>query len=237
VFISDFAIRRPVVTIVTMLALVAFGLYALLQLETDEFPDIQAPVVVVTIPYPGADPTVVEREVLDRVEEAIRGIDGIDEVQSSAVDGLALIIATFVFDKSVEEASQDVRDAISSIRGELPAEIEEPVIRRFDPADLPIVSLTLSSPVRTPAELTRLADPGITSELRGLQGVAQVTVVGGAERELTILVRPDALASARVSLDQLVQAIQGPEPGRARRARDRPDPGTLDPSRGAHRAP
>jgi HAE1 family hydrophobic/amphiphilic exporter-1 len=208
VFISDFAIRQPVVTIVTMLALVAFGLYALLQLETDEFPDIQAPVVVVTIPYPGADPTVVEREVLDRVEEAIRGIDGIDEVQSSAVDGLALIIATFVFDKSVEEASQDVRDAISSIRGELPPEIEEPVIRRFDPADLPIVSLTLSSPVRTPAELTRLADPGITSELRGLQGVAQVTVVGGAERELTILVRPDALASARVSLDQLVQAIQ-----------------------------
>src|SRR5690606_27842468 len=96
-FISEFAIRRPIVTIVTMIALVAFGLYALLQLETDEFPELNAPVVVVTVPYPGADPTVVEREVVDPAEEAIRGLDGIDEVRSSATDGLAVITAIFVF--------------------------------------------------------------------------------------------------------------------------------------------
>jgi len=208
VFISDFAIHRPIITIVSMIALVAFGVYALLQLETDEFPDVQAPIVVVTIPYPGADPTVVEREVVEPVEEAIRGIDGVDEVESSATDGFAVITATFVFEKGVEQASQDVRDELSAIRGELPQEIEEPVIRRFDPADLPIVSLTLSSETRSQAELTRLADPGITSELRGVQGVAQVNVVGGAERELTILVRPDALAEARVGIDEVVQAIQ-----------------------------
>ena len=207
-FISDFAIHRPIITIVSMIALVAFGVYALLQLETDEFPDVQAPIVVVTIPYPGADPTVVEREVVEPVEEAIRGIDGVDEVESSATDGFAVITATFVFEKGVEQASQDVRDELSAIRGELPQEIEEPVIRRFDPADLPIVSLTLSSETRSQAELTRLADPGITSELRGVQGVAQVNVVGGAERELTILVRPDALAEARVGIDEVVQAVQ-----------------------------
>jgi len=208
VFISDFAIHKPIVTIVSMIALVAFGVYALLQLETDEFPDVQAPIVVVTIPYPGADPTVVEREVVEPVEEAIRGIDGVDEVESSATDGFAVITATFVFEKGVEQAAQDVRDELSAIRGELPQEIEEPIIRRFDPADLPIVSLTLSSETRTQAELTRLADPGITSELRGVQGVAQVNLVGGAERELTILVRPDALAEARVGIDEVVQAVQ-----------------------------
>src|SRR5690606_31768772 len=131
VFISDFAIRNPIITIVSMIALVAFGIYALLQLETDEFPDVQAPIVVVTIPYPGADPTVVEREVVEPVEEAIRGIDGVDEVESSATDGFAVITATFVFEKGVEQASQDVRDELSAIRGELPQEIEEPVIRRF----------------------------------------------------------------------------------------------------------
>ena len=207
-FISEFSIRRPIITVVTMIALVALGTFALLQLETDEFPDIDAPIVVVTIPYPGADPLVVERDVVDPVEEAIRGISGIDEVQSSATDGVAVITAVFLFGVEVEQASQDVRDELSAIRGDLPLQIEEPIIRRFDPLDLPIVSLTLSSESLSQAELTRLADPGITSELRGVQGVAQVRVSGGAERELSILVRPDALAAARVGLAEVVQAVQ-----------------------------
>jgi len=206
-FISEFAIRQPIVTIVSMIALVAFGTYALLQLETDEFPEIDAPVVVVTIPYPGADPTVVEREVVEPVEEAIRGINGIDEVQSTASDGVAVITAIFVYEREVEQAAQDVRDELSAIRGELPQQIEEPIIRRFDPADLPIVSLTLSSETLDQAELTRIADPGITRALRGVQGVAQVNLAGGAERELTVLVRPDALAEARVGIDEVVQAV------------------------------
>lgn len=207
-FISDFAIEKPIVTIVSMIALVAFGLYSLLQLETDEFPEIDAPIVVVSIPYPGADPTVVEREVVDPVEEAIRGIDGIDEVRSSASDGFATITAIFVFEKGADQASQDVRDELAAIRGELPQEIEEPIIRRFDPADLPIISLTLSSDSLDQAALTRIADPGITRALRGVQGVAQVNVLGGAERELEILVRPEALAEARVGIDEVVQAVQ-----------------------------
>ena len=207
-FISDFAIRRPIVTIVTMIALVAFGTYSLILLETDEFPEIQAPIVVVSIPYPGADPGSVEREVVEPVEEAIRGINGVDEVQSTATDGFAQIIAVFEFEKGVEQASQDVRDELSAVRGDLPPEIEEPVIRRFDPADLPIVSLTLSSEGRSQAELTRLVDPGITGELRGIAGVAQVRVVGGAERELAILARPEALASAGVDQGTVLQAVE-----------------------------
>src|SRR5690606_41533569 len=100
---SDVAIVRPIGSCVAIISLVAFGICALLQLETDEFPDVQAPIVVVTIPYPGADPTVVEREVVEPVEEAIRGIDGADEVQSSATDGFAVITATFVFEKGRSE--------------------------------------------------------------------------------------------------------------------------------------
>ncbi|HEX7050651.1 MAG TPA: efflux RND transporter permease subunit [Longimicrobiales bacterium] len=205
--ISDFAIRRPIVTIVTMIALVAFGIYALLRLETDEFPDIQNPVVVIAVPFPGAAPEIVEREVVDPIEEAVSGINGVDEIESTASDGFAQIIVTFVFEKGVEQAAQDVRDELSTIRGDLPAEIEEPIIRRFDPSDLPIVSLTLSSPSRTPAELTRLADPGITRELRAIPGVAQVTVAGGVERELTVLVRPAALAAAHLGVADVVDAL------------------------------
>jgi HAE1 family hydrophobic/amphiphilic exporter-1 len=206
--ISDFAIKRPIVTVVTMIALVSFGIYALLQLEIDEFPDIQNPIVAISIAYPGASPDAVEREVIERVEEAISSINGVDKLQSTAMDGFSQTIIFFVFEKPVEEASQDVRDALDRIRGDLPEEIEEPILSRFDPADEPIVSVTLSSPSLTQAELTTLADPRITRELRSISGVAQVTVVGGAERELTVELRPGDLAQAGVSVAEVVAALQ-----------------------------
>jgi len=208
VFISDFAIRRPIITVVTMIALVALGLYALVQLEVDEFPDIQNPIIAVAVPYPGASPDVVEREVVDRIEEAIAGINGVDRMQSISVDGFAQIIIFFVFTKGVNQASQDVRDAISNIRGDLPQEIEEPIISRFDPTDLPIVSLTLSSPSLSQGQLTSIADPGITRDLRSISGVAEVRVVGGAERELTVELDPAALNAAGIGVAQVVQALQ-----------------------------
>jgi HAE1 family hydrophobic/amphiphilic exporter-1 len=137
VFISDFAIKRPIVTIVTMLALVAFGLAALYKLQTDEFPDIQAPIVFIGIGYPGASPDIVEREVVDRIEDRLSGISGVDKINSTTTDGFTQIIVTFVFEKPVDQATQDVRDAISAVRGQLPQEILEPIVQRFDPNDLP----------------------------------------------------------------------------------------------------
>ncbi len=207
-FISDFAIEKPIVTVVTMIALVAFGIFALIKLEVDEFPEIANPIVSVSIPYPGASPETVEREVVDRVEEAIAGINGVERLQSFSTDGFAQLIVAFVFSKGQQEASQEVRDAISGIRGDLPPEMEEPIITKFDFTDQPIVSLTLSAPALSQGELTALADPGITRRLRGIPGVADVTVIGGAERELTVELRPADMRAAGVSVGDVVQAIQ-----------------------------
>ncbi|MBI4410210.1 MAG: efflux RND transporter permease subunit [Gemmatimonadetes bacterium] len=206
--LSDFAIRRPIVTVVSVLAVAIFGLFALVNLKTDEYPDIQQPIVAVTVIYPGASPQGVEREVVDPMEEAIASISGVDEMRSFAQDGFAQIIVFFDFEKDIQVASQEMRDQISMIRGELPPEMEEPILQRFDPQDQPIVSLTLSSETIEPAALTRIADPGLTKELRGINGVAQVNVVGGIERELTVELRPDALQAAGVSVGQVVQALQ-----------------------------
>jgi HAE1 family hydrophobic/amphiphilic exporter-1 len=206
-FISDAAIRRPVITIVAMLALVVFGVAALFNLDTDEFPDVQPPVVAVSIPYPGASPESVERELLEPIEEAISGISGVDRITSSALDGFASIIVEFVFEKDLQEGTQQIRDEISAIRNDLPPEMEEPILTRFDPADLPIVSMTLSSPERSAADLTSLADPGVTRQLRALRGIAQVNVVGGLEREMTIELKPEALQSAGIGIAQIVQAL------------------------------
>jgi HAE1 family hydrophobic/amphiphilic exporter-1 len=208
VFISDFAIKRPIITIVSMVALVVFGLFSLWQLETDEFPDVQQPIVNVAIPYPGASPDVVEREVLDRVEEAVSGISGVDRIQGAAQDGFANVTVFFVFEKDLQQASQDIRDKISGIRADLPVEMKEPILTRFDPADQPIVQLSLNSTVLDAPALTRVADPGITRVLRGIPGVAEATVLGGVERELTVELRPAAMEAAGVSVAQIVGALQ-----------------------------
>jgi HAE1 family hydrophobic/amphiphilic exporter-1 len=206
--ISDFAIRRPVVTVVSMLALVAFGIFALVKLETDEFPEVNPPFVTVALIYPGASPDGVEKEVIDPIEEALSSIAGVKKVMSTAEDGFGQVFVEFLFGKPLPEATQDIRDAISGVRGDLPQELEEPIIKKFNDTDRPIVSMALSSTRLSPGELTILADPGITRELRSLAGVAEVTVSGKREREITVELDPAALQAMGVSVSQVVQALQ-----------------------------
>ncbi len=207
-FISDFAIERPIITVVTMIALVVFGLASLARLDTDEFPDIDQPIVFIGIAYPGAAPDVVEREVVTRLEDKISGISGVDKLNSTSTDGFAQIVVQFAFSKQADQATQDVRDAISAVRSQLPAEILEPLIQRFDPNTLPIVSLALTSRVLSPTQLTQLADQTIGGELRSTPGVAQVNVVGGDSAQLNVDVRPADLAAMGVGIDQVVNALR-----------------------------
>ncbi|MEK7402078.1 MAG: efflux RND transporter permease subunit [Gemmatimonadota bacterium] len=206
--ISDFAIKRPLITVVSVVALVIFGLFALLKLKTDEFPDVAPPWLTVGVIYPGASPEVVEKEVLDPVEEQVGSIAGVKRIMSKAYDGYAMLMIEFLYSKDLNEASQDVRDAISVIRADLPPEIKEPIVRKFNDTDRPIVSISVSSTVLSSAELTRLVDPGITRELRSLAGVADVQTFGKVERELTVEVVPSKLNASGVSVGQVVQALQ-----------------------------
>jgi hydrophobic/amphiphilic exporter-1 (mainly G- bacteria), HAE1 family len=209
-FISDFAIRRPIVTVTAMVALVVFGIFALINLHTDEFPDIQQPVVGVTIVYPGASPSEVTREIVDPIEDAIFGISGVDGDKSTcyATDGLASCTIFFDFEKPIQQASQDIRDAISTKRADLPTEMEEPVLTRFDPSEAPVVTLALTSPTVPATTLSRIADPGVARALRATPGVAQVSVVGNIKREMTVDLLPPALEASGVSVAQVVQALQ-----------------------------
>ncbi len=207
-FISDFAIKRPVVTIVSMLAIVVFGTFALFQLEVDEFPEIAPPVISVALPFPGASPDQVERDVIDPIEEGISSISGLKKLDSQSLDSFGLIVAEFEFGKEPAEAVQEIRDKISEIRNELPPELEEPILKRFDPNDFPIVTLALTSNNLTGAQLTQIADPGVTNALRGIRNVAEVLVVGAIEREITVEIMPTAMQAAGVSVGQVVAALQ-----------------------------
>jgi len=156
-FLSDFSIRRPVATVVLIIALMALGVLALTKLRVNEIPDVQQPVLVVSIDYPGAAPETVEREVINRIEKTLQSITGVYEIRSTAKDSNAQIVIIFNFNKNMIEASDEVRNAISTVRYKLPIEMREPVLTRVDPGSDPIMNLALSSSKQSQAEISRLA--------------------------------------------------------------------------------
>lgn len=207
-WISNFSIDKPVITTAVVIGLVVLGVMALVVLDTDEFPDVDPPVVSVSVPYPGGSPEVVEREIVDPLEEAFASISGVDKVTSQSMDSLAVLVVEFDFSKDLETASQDIRDKISEKRRDLPSEMEEPTLTRFDPDNLPIVSLALTSDSQNQAELTDLADPELVSELRAIPGVADARLVGAREREMLIQLHPAALEAAGLSVESVVAAVE-----------------------------
>src|SRR5690606_13281632 len=116
------ALFKPVVTIVVMLSLVVFGVFALLRLEVDEFPEVNPPFITVAVAYPGASPSQVEREVIERIEDAIASIAGVDRMNSQSVDSFGFILVEFIFEKDAKVATQEIRDKISEVRNDLPVE-------------------------------------------------------------------------------------------------------------------
>ena len=206
--LSEFSIKRPVAMIVVILGLMALGLLALSKLRVNQLPDIDQPVLVVAVPYPGASPETVEREVINRIEKALQGIPGIDQVRSTANEGQAQIVLIFDFGKDMVVASDEVRNAIGSVRFKLPVEMREPVLQRIDPNAQPIMQLALSSSKQSHAEISRLAEDHLAERLRGLSGVAVVNVNGALRRELSVLLRAEKLREHEVSVTEVVAALR-----------------------------
>ncbi len=207
-FLSNFSIKRPVATVVLILVLMLMGLVALSKLRVNQFPDVEPPVLVVTVPYPGASPETVEREVLNRLEKSMQSIPGIDRTQADAREGSASIVLIFEFSKNMIEAADEVRNAIAAVRFKLPTEIREPIISRADPGARPIMQLALSSTKQTHARISRLAEDKLADRFRALPGVAVVTVNGALKRELSILLRAEKLREFGVSVTEVTQAVR-----------------------------
>ena len=207
-FLSDFSIKRPVATVVLIIALMAMGLLALSKLRVNQFPDIEPPVLAVNIPYPGASPDTVEREIINRIEKSIQGISGIDRVQATAREGSAQLVLFFNYDRNLIEATDDVRNAIASVRYKLPLEMREPVLTRVDPSSQPVMQLALSSSKLTFAEVSRLAEDQLVDKFRGLPGVAVVSVNGALKRELSVLLHAEKLREFEVSVTEVTNALR-----------------------------
>jgi HAE1 family hydrophobic/amphiphilic exporter-1 len=207
-FLSDFSIKRPVITVVIVITLMCLGLLALKSLRVNQIPDVQPPVVVVNIPYPGASPETVEREIIDRVEKSLQSIPQVHEIRSTAEESNAKIVIVFEFKKNIIEALDEIRNSIASVRHKLPIEMREPILQRLDPSAQPIMYLALSSTRQSQAEISRFAEDVLADRFRAIDGVAVVTVNGALQRELSVLLRAQKLREYNTSVSEVVNALR-----------------------------
>lgn len=204
----EICIHRPVLTAMMSIALIVFGVLGLARLPVRELPDIDPSIVNVTTVYPGASAEVVETEVTERLEEAIASADAIKLMSSESREQASSITVEFVQGRDVDIAAQDVRDRVARVRGELPEDIDEPIISKQDASASPIMWIAFFSDRYTTEALTRYADDNIKDRLQTIPGVS--SVVFGGEKKFAIRIRLDTarMAAREVTVGDIDQALR-----------------------------
>ena len=217
------SLKNPVFATMVMLAIVVLGLFSYQRLKIDQFPNIEFPVVVVTVSYPGAAPEIVESEVTKKIEESVNSIAGIDALTSRSYEGMAVVIIEFQLHVDGTKAAEDVRERVAMVRPALRAEVKEPRVQRFDPASRAVWYLAVlpeeqadgsdarhaaDGNRRSAVELTTWAEQVLKKRLENVRGVGAVRLVGPTRREINIYLNPQALEAFAITPEQVVDAVR-----------------------------
>ncbi|MEM7042668.1 MAG: efflux RND transporter permease subunit [Pseudomonadota bacterium] len=205
--LSDLAIKRPVLALVTSLLIVVFGIASLLDLPTRELPDIDYPTVTVVVGYQGAAPEVVDTEIVETIEGAIAGIAGVRIIESRSNRGSGWTVITFSPGRNIDEAANDVRDAVGRVRGSLPEDADEPYIAKSDDDDDPVMRIGVVSDRMGASELTDYAERFIVDRLATLDGVASVDIFGNRRYAVRIWLDRQAMAARNLTVGDVEAAL------------------------------
>jgi hydrophobic/amphiphilic exporter-1 (mainly G- bacteria), HAE1 family len=206
-WLAALCVKRPIFASVLILVLCVIGIAGYVQLGVDRFPNVDLPIIVVITNQPGAAPEDIETEITDKVEQAVNTISGIDELRSVTTEGVSQVIITFVIDKDVNVASQEVRDRLNTVLGDLPKDIDQPVVQKLDPDGQPILYFALEGEGHTLRETTELGDKRVRRSLESIDGVGQVQLLGGRKRQVNVLLDPIKLRGAGVTVVDVQRAI------------------------------
>jgi len=201
--ISAWAIRNPVIPLVLFSFMLGMGLIAFMRMDVNLNPDISAPAATVTISQPGAAPPELEIQITRRVEAAVRGISGVNEINSTIREGSSNTFVTFEIGTPEERAISDVRDAIARIRGDLPDGILEPQVNRVDFTEEPIGYFSAQSTAMTVEQLSWFIDDRLNRRLMGIEGVSVVSRTGGVSREIRVELDPVRMQAQGVTASQI----------------------------------
>lgn len=204
--LAEICVKRPVFALMLIMALVVAGLVAFPELGVDRFPNMDMPSIYVRTNYPGAASQEVESEVSTVIEDAVATVAGIDELRSISRDGRSFVIITFNLDRNVDAATQDVRDAVSSVLNILPPNIDPPIVQKRDLESSPIMTLAVSGP-RTSRELYLFADRYVKNVIESSPGVGEVQIAGAADRAVKVNIEANRLAAYQMSILQIRDAL------------------------------
>jgi HAE1 family hydrophobic/amphiphilic exporter-1 len=204
--IAELSIKRPVFAAMVMVAVAVFGTVLYFRLPVDLFPEVEFPVVTVTVVYPGADPETMETRVAEPIEEAVNSLGGIRMLRSTNLESVTQVAIQFDLDVDLDTATQDVRDRVSSIQDQLPDGAELPRVEKLDLGAAPIMQISISGPADE-RSLSRFAEDVLKPGLERLSGVGQLELVGSREREIHVYVEPERLRAYGMAVSDVVQAL------------------------------
>ncbi|WP_430913045.1 efflux RND transporter permease subunit [Methylobacterium sp. sgz302541] len=197
--VSAWAIRNPLPPLVLFLVLMVLGLVSFRSLPITRFPNIDIPIVSVTITQAGAAPSELQTQVTKWVEDSVAGVKGVKHILSTITEGSSITTIEFRLEVNTDRAVNDVKDAVSKIRLNLPRTIDEPIINRVEIAGLPIMVYGASAPAMTPEDLSWLVDDVIARQIQGVKGVGGVERLGGVAREVRVTLKPDRLLALGIT--------------------------------------
>jgi len=199
-------VRRPVFTTMLLASLVVLGLASFAQLGVDIFPKVDLPTITITTRLPGASPEEIESQITKPIEEAVNTIAGLDELRSSTIEGQSQVFVTFILERNVQEAANDVREKVATILARFPQSTEPPIVEKVDPDSAPVLAVVVSGQ-RSAREITEIADKRIKRQLETVKDVGAITLVGARKREIQILVDPHQLSAYSLSIAHVKEAL------------------------------
>jgi len=204
--ITEISINRPSLVIVLFSVFTLLGYIGFTNLSYELMPDFNQPVVVIKTVYPGAEPGEVENSVSRKIEDALSNLEGVDYLATKSLPNASVIIANLEYGTDLDKTMQDAQRYIENIRKDLPADIQNPVMSKVSPNDLPIMSISASSSLPATEFYQKMKDEFLP-EIQQIKGVAEITLLGGEEREIQVEVDHNRLQQYGIPLVQVVEAI------------------------------
>ncbi|MCL0071661.1 efflux RND transporter permease subunit, partial [Peptococcaceae bacterium] len=206
-FLTNLSLKRPVLATVMVLIPVTFGIMSIFTIGIDKWPEVEVPFISVTVVYPGASPETLENDVVEHIEEAMAQVPGIEKIFGTIKENYAIIWAEMTLETDVDVAAQDMREKIGMIRHKLPEGVEEPVVAKFDPMALPVISFVLSGEASL-LEKSELVNDLIKERLQAVSGVGAVRIYGDIEEEIHVELDRDRLAAYRIAVSEVINALK-----------------------------
>ena len=206
-WLAEVCVKRPVFATMLIMSMVVVGAFSFFSLGLDLFPKIDFPTITITTVNPGSSPVEIETEVTQKIEETVNTISGIDELRSTSVEGVSQVFVQFVLEKNVNIAAQEVENKVNTIIADLPDTAEKPFVQKLDTDAAPVVRIAVSAPSSL-REVTEIADKKIIERIESSNGVGQVRMIGGRDREIQVWINPDKMRSYNVPVSEVTNAVR-----------------------------